>query len=199
MSRGRTRSWGSWRSEQGRLPAGSSLALFSTDEARSLFQMPDSDNRVAIRLEPGADPEQVAAAVRTVLPGGAEVVDGATGALHRQESITRSFALIRLLITAFALLALIVGMVTVANSLTLLYSERRRTFAALRLVGAHERQLLAVALVEAAMLAGVASLLGAPLGLVLGRIIEGARWVHSVRRSRSLARSSPCRRSSGLS
>lgn len=160
--------------EQGRLPAGSSLALFSTDEARSLFQMPDSDNRVAIRLEPGADPEQVAEAVRTVLPGGAEVVDGATGARHRQESITRSFALIRLLITAFALLALVVGMVTVANSLTLLYAERRRTFAALRLVGAHERQLLAVALVEAAMLAGVASLLGAPLGLVLGRIIEGA-------------------------
>ena len=159
---------------QGELPSGSSLALFSTDEARSLFQSPDNDNRVAIRLEPGADPDEVAAAVRAVLPPGAEVVDGVTGAQHRQESITRSFTLIRVLITGFALLALVVGMVTVANSLTLLYSERRRTFAALRLVGAHQRQLLAAALIEAAGLAAVASLLGAPLGLLLGRLIEGA-------------------------
>jgi putative ABC transport system permease protein len=160
--------------EQGELPRGSSLALFSTDEARSLFANPDNDNRVAIRLEPGADPEQVAAAVRAVLPAGAEVVDGVTGAQHRQESINRSFTLVRVLITGFALLALVVGMVTVANSLTLLYAERRRTFAALRLVGARQRQLLVAALVEAAGLAVVASLIGVPLGLLLGRLIEGA-------------------------
>ena len=160
--------------EQGELPEGSSLALFSTDEARMLFESPDNDNRVAIRLEPGADAAQVEAAVRAVLPAGAEVVDGATGAQHRQESINRSFTLVRVLITGFALLALVVGMVTVANSLTLLYAERRRTFAGLRLVGAHQRQLLTAAMIEAAGLAAVASLLGAPLGLVLGRLIESA-------------------------
>jgi putative ABC transport system permease protein len=81
------------------------------------------------------------------------VVDGATGAQHRQESLTRSFALIRVLIIGFAGLALVVGMVTVSNSLTLLYAERRRTFAALRLVGAKQHQLMAAALVEAALLA----------------------------------------------
>jgi len=160
--------------EQGELPEGSSLALFSTDQARLLFESPDNDNRVAIRLEPGADVAEVEAAVRAVLPAGAEVVDGATGARHRQESINRSFTLVRVLITGFALLALVVGMVTVANSLTLLYAERRRTFAGLRLVGAHQHQLLTAAMIEAAALAAVASLLGAPLGLVLGRLIEGA-------------------------
>lgn len=159
---------------EGELPAGSSLALFTTDEARNLFQAEENDNRVAIRLEPDADVAAVESSVRAVLPSGAELVDGETGARHRQESITRSFTLIRLLITAFAGLALVVGMVTVANSLTLLYSERRRTFAGLRLVGAHQRQLLTAALVEATMLAAVASLIGAPLGLLLGRLIEAA-------------------------
>lgn len=159
---------------EGELPAGSSLALLTTDEARDVFQAEANDNRVAIRLEPDADVAAVESSVRAVLPSGAELVDGETGARHRQESITRSFTLIRLLITAFAGLALVVGMVTVANSLTLLYSERRRTFAGLRLVGAHQRQLLTAALVEAAMLAAVASLIGAPLGLVLGRLIEAA-------------------------
>ena len=112
--------------------------------------------------------------VQALLPPGRDVVDGATGAQHRQESLTRSFTLIRVLIMGFAALALVVGMVTVANSLTLLYAERRRTLAGLRLIGAHRRQLLTAALVEAAGLAAVASLLGAPLGLLLGRVIEGA-------------------------
>ncbi|MBU6216803.1 MAG: ABC transporter permease, partial [Acidobacteria bacterium] len=54
----------------------------------------------------------------------------------------------------------------------LLYAERRRTFASFRLVGAKPRQLLFAALIEAALLALVASLLGAPLGLLVGRGIE---------------------------
>ena len=157
----------------GDLPDGSTLALFSTERARTLFDMPTNDNRVAIRVEDGADVDQVAAQIRQQLPGGAELVDGETGARHRQESLTRSFTLIRVLIMGFAGLALVVGMITVANSLTLLYSERRRTFAAFRLVGAKQRQLLGAALIEAALLAGVASLIGAPLGLILGRLIEG--------------------------
>jgi len=159
---------------EGALPAGSSLALFATDEARTIFDTPDNDNRVAIRLEDGADVEEVSARIRSMLPPGAELVDGETGALHRQESLTRSFALIRVLIMGFAGLALLVGMVTVANSLTLLYSERRTTFATFRLVGAKEHQILGVALTEAALLALVASIIGAPLGLLLGRLIESA-------------------------
>jgi putative ABC transport system permease protein len=156
------------------LPAGSSLALFETERARELFDLPTNDNRLAVRLEPGADAEAVRAAIASILPTGAEVVDGATGARHRQESLTRSFALVRALIVGFAGLALVVAMVTVANSLTLLYTERRRTFAGFRLVGARRGQLLAAAVAEAGLLAAVASLAGLPLGLVLGRVIE---WV----------------------
>ncbi|HTO01871.1 MAG TPA: FtsX-like permease family protein, partial [Microthrixaceae bacterium] len=158
--------------DRGDLPAGSSLALFSTDEARKLFGMADNDNRVAIRLEPGADRAAVENQIRAWLPAGSMVVDGETGALHRQESLTRSFTLIRVLIMGFAGLALVVGMVTVANSLTLLYSERRHSFATFRLVGAKRVQIMGAALTEAAMLAGAASLLGAPLGLLLGALIE---------------------------
>ncbi len=161
-------------SEGGGLPPGSSLALLTTAEARVRFDRPTDDNTIDVLLEPGADADQVAAAISAKLPAGIDVVDGATGAQHRQESLDRSFALVRSLILGFAGLALVVGMVTVGNSLALLYAERRRTFAGLRLVGAKPWQLLSAALVEAALLAVVASLLGAPLGLLLGRLIEGA-------------------------
>ena len=162
------------RTEGGGLPPGSSLALLTTEEARVRFDRPTDDNTVDVLLEPGADPDEVAATIGALLPPGIEVVDRATAAEHRQESFDRSFTLVRSLILGFAGLALVVGMVTVGNSLALLYAERRRTFAGLRLVGAKPWQLLTAALAEAASLALVASLLGAPLGLLLGRLIEGA-------------------------
>lgn len=158
--------------DEGPLPDGASLALFTTERARAIFRMPDNDNRIAIRIEDGADPARVEAQIRAQLPPGTELVDGETAAQHRQESLTRSFALVRVLIMGFAGLALVVGMVTVSNSLTLLYAERRRALAAFRMVGAKQHQLLGAALIEAALLAAVASLLGAPLGLAFGRFIE---------------------------
>lgn len=162
------------RTAEGGLPAGASLALFTTDEARALFDRPNDDNTIAIRLERSADAAQVEAAVRAMLPGGIEVVDGDTAAQHRQEALSRSFALVRALVVGFAGLALLVGMATVSNSLSLLHSQRRLTFAELRLVGARRRQLLGASLVEAALLAVVASVVGLPAGVLLGRVIEAA-------------------------
>lgn len=156
----------------GGLPPGSSLALLTTPEARRRFERPTDDNTIDVLLDRRADADAVAAGIRRVLPAGVDVVDGPTAAQHRQESLDRSFTLVRSLILGFAGLALVVGMVTVGNSLALLYAERRRTFAGLRLVGARPRQLLVTALVEAALLAVLASLVGAPLGLLLGRLIE---------------------------
>lgn len=157
---------------RGDLPDGSSLALFTTDKARQIFAMENTDTRVAIRLDQGANVEEVRSRIESGLPPGTVIVTGEEAAVHRQESVTRSFTLVRSLIMGFAGLALVVGMVTAANSLTLLYSERRLTFATFRLVGAKRPQILVAALAEAALLAGVASVAGAPLGLLLGAFIE---------------------------
>ncbi|MEZ5268160.1 MAG: ABC transporter permease [Microthrixaceae bacterium] len=105
---------------------------------------------------------------------GVEVTDGATAAVHAQESLTRSFTLVRVLVTGFGVLALLVGMVTVANSLTLLHAQRRRMFAGFRLVGASRGQLRRAALGEAVILAAVSALVGVPLGLLLAVLIERA-------------------------
>lgn len=157
-----------------RRPDGSSLVALTTPEARLVFDQPTDDNRVAVMVSPGADVESVMIALRAVVPPGAEVVDGATAARHAQESLTRSFTLVRVLVTSFGVLALLVGMVTVANSLTLLHSQRRRMFAAFRLVGAGRGQLRRAALGEATLLALVSALVGIPLGLAIAVLVERA-------------------------
>ena len=154
------------------LPEGSSLAVLETDAARTVFDRPLDDNRVAIVVEPGADADEVAAQVRAILPPGVEVVDGETAALHQQEGLTRSFTLVRALVSAFGVLALLVGMSTVANSLGLLHAERRQLYAVFRLAGARRGQLRRAAMGEAMLLAVVSSVVGIPLGLMFAWLIE---------------------------
>jgi putative ABC transport system permease protein len=156
------------------LPDGSSLAVLETGAARVVFDRPLDDNRIAVVVEPGADVDEVAARVRAILPPGIEVVDGETAAVHQQEGLTRSFTLVRALVSAFGVLALLVGMSTVANSLGLLHAERRQLYASFRLVGARRAQLRRAAMGEAMLLALVSSVVGIPLGLMFAWLIERA-------------------------
>ncbi len=153
---------------------GSSLVALTTDEARRVFDRPTDDNRIAIRVAQGGEVDSVMAQLRSLVPPTVEVVDGRTAALHAQESLTRSFTLVRVLVTSFGVLALFVGMVTVANSLTLLHSQRRRMFAGFRLVGARRSQLRRAALAEAVVLALVSCVVGIPLGVLIALFIEWA-------------------------
>jgi putative ABC transport system permease protein len=157
------------------LPPGSSLVLLTTEEARRLFERPNDNNSIAIGLRDGADRDAVAAEIRSRVPAGiAEVVDGPTAERHRVTQLSRSFGLIRALILGFAGLALLVGVFTVANSNALLFARRRQSFALLRLVGASPAQLVAAAVVEAVLVGCAALVVGVPLGLLFGKVIEGA-------------------------
>ena len=154
------------------LPPGSSLALFDTDTARTLFQRGTDDNSIGIQLEPGADADAVAARIQSLLPTNVELTDRATFEQHRETSLAKSFSLITVLLVGFAALALVVGAFTVANSNALLFARRRNSFALLRLVGASPSQLLTAALTEAALIGAIAVAIGIPLGLLVGRVIE---------------------------
>lgn len=157
---------------EGELPAGTSLALFTTSTARELFDRASDNNAIAIQAEPDADIPELRERIEAVLPNGVEVSSPAAYAQHRRASLTKSFALIRALLLGFAVLALAMGTFTVANSNTLLFARRRRSLAALRLVGAAPGQLLGAAVTEAAVVAAFASLVGLPLGLLFARLIE---------------------------
>lgn len=156
------------------LPPGASLVLFDDPTARDLFDRRNDDNSIGIAVTPGADRDSVRDAVAAVLPPNAEVVDGPTFERHRATLTSKSFELIRLLLLGFAGLAIIVGSFTVANSNALLFARRRHGFAMLRLVGASPSQLWIAAAIEAAMVGLGAVLVGIPLGMVVGSLIESA-------------------------
>src|SRR5699024_9644532 len=81
-------------------------------------------------------------------------------------------------LTAMSLLALLVGMFLVYNSMTFSVLQRRQLIAGLRALGASRGEIFRLILTEALVLGLAGTLLGLPLGLALGRVL-----VHMVTRT----------------
>lgn len=122
-------------------------------------------DRIDLRLE-----DAEADAVRAWLaddtrnhPSGAELrpVEARSGAL---DQMTRAF---RLNLTALSLLALLVGVFLIHNTLTFSVVQRRPLLGRLRALGVQRRELLALVLLEGAVLGGIATALGLALGILL--------------------------------
>ena len=82
------------------------------------------------------------------------------------ESLTDAF---RLNLTALSLLALVVGMFLIYNTITFSVVQRRPMIGTLRCLGVTRREIFALILSETLMLAAIGGVLGLVLGIVLGR------------------------------
>lgn len=115
-------------------------------------------------------PDEAAAAdVAAALPPGAELV-GAAARSSALDQMTRAF---ELNLTALSLLALIVGMFLIYNTMTFSVVQRRGLIGTLRCIGVTRGQIAALVLAEAAAISLLGSLLGLGLGLLLGRGLVG--------------------------
>ena len=113
--------------------------------------------------------EAALAPVAALLPPGASIETAAA----RQNAVQQMTAAFEFNLSALSLLALVVGMFLIYNTVTFSVIQRRPLFAVLRMLGATGGQLFALILGEAILLALVGSLLGLGLGVLLGRGVVG--------------------------
>lgn len=143
-------------------------------------------SRIDLVLPGGGAGERVLRELKEVLPPGAEIVAAGAraGALDR---MTRAF---RLNLKALSLLALVVGMFLIYNTMTFSVIRRRRLIGMLRAVGVCRREIFAMICVEALVigLAGTAlgiaggALLGSELTRLVARTINDLYFVMELRR-----------------
>jgi len=113
--------------------------------------------------------EAALAPVREMLPAGIRLEPAGA----RSNAIQQMTAAFELNLTALSLLALVVGMFLIYNTVTFSVVQRRRLFGILRCLGVTGGQLFRLILAEAALLSFLGSLLGLVLGVVLGRAMVG--------------------------
>lgn len=108
---------------------------------------------------PGTDPEELAETIEATVPG----VD-ALGPSYFQEQIASATKIFNYILYGVALIALVVGGLSVINTMTMSVSERTREIGMRKAIGASDGQIVRQFLVEA----GIIGLIGGVTGLFLG-------------------------------
>ncbi|WP_435104177.1 FtsX-like permease family protein [Arhodomonas sp. AD133] len=121
-------------------------------------------DRIDLILEPSA-----AAKVRAALPPGVELLPAG----RRRDALAAMTDAFHVNLRALSLLALVVGVFLVFNTMSFLVVRRRGMLASLRALGATRGQIVTQVLADAGMLAVGGTLVGLPAGMVLGAGLTG--------------------------
>ena len=146
------------------------IALMDVFAAQALFGFEKRFSQIDVGLVKGADDETVAAALREAVAGRG-IVERPSA---RGETLEKLLTAQRYGMTVAALLALVVGLYLIFNTMMVAVVQRRRELGILRALGLRRRDVLGMILVEALVLGALGSALGVPLGLGLARGMAAA-------------------------
>ena len=141
------------------------LLVVDVAAAQALFDTPGRLSRIDLLI---TDDEQGAASLarlEAALPEEAEIVRSAART-RTVEQMTRAF---NLNLTALSLLALVVGMFLIYNTMTFSVVQRRSMVGRLRALGVTRREVFGLVLGEALLIGVVGTAVGILLGMVLGQ------------------------------
>jgi putative ABC transport system permease protein len=131
----------------------------SYEAARRILKNPWNFGNITVVVAPGADPDEVA---QNIL----DQVDGVGLRLpsQRREENRRSMVLFNLIFAALAALAILVGGMTIVNTMIMAVAERTREIGLKKALGATDGDVLAEVVIEAGVIGG----LGGGLGVLSG-------------------------------
>ncbi|MFJ3956966.1 ABC transporter permease [Arthrobacter sp. NPDC090010] len=124
--------------------------------------------RLQLKLSPGADATTVRQAVEKALatqPVASSVRTPQEAAMEQVKQFTGGQDQLTIVLVAFAIIALFVSALVVANTFSVIIAQRTRELALLRCVGATRSQIRGSVLAEAAIVGLVSSIVGAVVGV----------------------------------
>ncbi|MFN8448292.1 MAG: FtsX-like permease family protein [Anaerolineae bacterium] len=148
-------------SDEGSAQALDNLILTDIATAQELVGAPGTINRIDLILPPDYDLSKIEA----LLPPGATL----TTPSQQNAALGQMTAAFELNLQALSLLALLVGVFLIYNTVSFSVVQRRTTLGILRSLGATQRQIFTLILGEALALGLVGTLLGLGLGMIAGR------------------------------
>ena len=146
---------------------GATVVLFDVDTAQLFLGFQDEYTSIAIIAAEGADPEQVRQAVEGVLPQGTEAILASVQIDEGREQVDTAVGFFNTMLLAFAGIGIFVGAFLIQNTYRIVVAQRTRELGMLRAVGATGRQITWLVILEALIVALVASAVGVGVGVLL--------------------------------
>jgi putative ABC transport system permease protein len=142
---------------------GGNIALMDLYAAQSAFDRVDKLDRIDIMTEPGISVETVEQDLRSRLPVGLEIARPD----RRGQGLEKAVSAMRLGLFIMSLLALMVGVFIIFNSLSVSVNQRWKEIGILRAVGVEASRVQQMFLFEAALMGLVGSAIGVGVGFVM--------------------------------
>ena len=154
--------------------AGATLSAFELEQAQVLFDLEGRLSAIDVLAVDGVDTNALVAEISVVLPSTAEVVTGEQQTQEQLDQVTEGLGFLSTALLAFAGIAVFVGAFVIQNTFRITVAQRVRELALLRAIGATGSQVTALVLIEAAILAVVASAVGVLAGIGVAGLIKMA-------------------------
>lgn len=162
----------------------------ATDDPRMLWSdvgymgggQPPFGGRTAVVVSGQASEESVMAEIRTLAQDRGWRLDVQSGEQARTEafsSLTAEVNILKQLLQGFGAVALLVGMITIANTFTILVAQRRRQLALLRAIGATPGQVTGRLIIESFLIGAIGSAAGIGIGFLvawIGGSVTGSNY-----------------------
>jgi len=152
--------------------AGATLAAFDLNQAQVLFDLEGKLSTIDVLAVDGVEPDALVADISTLLPTGTEAVTGAQQTQEQLDQVTEGLGFLSTALLAFAGVAVFVGAFVIQNTFRITVAQRVRELALMRAIGATGSQVTLLVLIEAAIIAVVASALGVLAGVGLAELIK---------------------------
>ncbi|MEU9606975.1 ABC transporter permease [Streptomyces sp. NPDC048057] len=162
---------GVFSTDDGNVSAGGSLVLFDTRTAQRLLAEPGRFTEIQLVADPGISQESLRSSVAKVLPQRTEALTGEQLAADQAAELRTSVESMRTGLLGFAAVSIFVGIFIIANTFTMLVSQRTKELALVRAVGASRRQVTSSVLLEAFAVGLTASAVGLLVGIGIGALL----------------------------
>ena len=144
---------------------GATLAAFEFETAQDLFDKADQVDSIEVAGEEGVAPAELRDRLRAEVTGDYDFITAEDEATEAKQQIQRGFGFFTTVLLVFAGISVFVGAFIIFNTFSIIVAQRMREFGLMRAVGATGRQVMTSVLVEALIIAMIASALGIVLGL----------------------------------
>lgn len=147
------------------------------DAAREIFNEPDAVSMIFVQLKEGASPQEVKKDIEESLREERNVKEGKEDfsvILSEQvvETISSIIGTIELGLAGVAGISLIVGAIGVTNTMYTAVRERRNEIGIMKAIGATDRDVILIFVIESGFLGFVGGVLGVIIGFALGKVVE---------------------------
>ncbi len=153
--------------------AGATLVSWDLPTAETLLTKPGQITQLRVKAEPGVSQDALKQSVDKVLPDTVTSQTGAESAQDFAKQLNERLGFLNTFLLVFALIALFVAAFLIYNTFSILVAQRTRELALMRAIGATKGQVNRAVLVEAVVVALVATTVGLLLGVLVALGLKG--------------------------